>query len=115
MENPIKMDDLGVPLFLETPIYESLSSGDDFLQWCHLKFRFRFTRTIFTILFILLINSLHSQPSQTKKLPGRDASHALFSVAHAANGPSGSPEWGRLGDSFRDTYEVQKEKPMPKN
>ena len=22
MENPIKMDDLGVPLFLETPIYE---------------------------------------------------------------------------------------------
>ena len=24
MENPIKMDDLGVPLFLETPIYASL-------------------------------------------------------------------------------------------
>ena len=23
MENPIKMDDLGVPLFLETPIYEA--------------------------------------------------------------------------------------------
>ena len=23
MENPIKMDDLGVPLFLETPIYSS--------------------------------------------------------------------------------------------
>ena len=23
-ENPIKMDDLGVPLFLETPIYEKL-------------------------------------------------------------------------------------------
>ena len=23
MENPIKMDDLGVPLFLETPIYHS--------------------------------------------------------------------------------------------
>ncbi len=23
MENPIKMDDLGVPLFLETPIYGS--------------------------------------------------------------------------------------------
>ena len=22
MENPIKMDDLGVPLFLETPIYK---------------------------------------------------------------------------------------------
>ena len=22
MENPIKMDDLGVPLFLETPIYQ---------------------------------------------------------------------------------------------
>ena len=24
MENPIKMDDLGVPLFLETPISENL-------------------------------------------------------------------------------------------
>ena len=24
MENPIKMDDLGVPLFLETPIFEQL-------------------------------------------------------------------------------------------
>ena len=23
MENPIKMDDLGVPLFSETPIYDS--------------------------------------------------------------------------------------------
>ena len=28
MENPIKMDDLGVPLFLETPIYTS--SLDEF-------------------------------------------------------------------------------------
>ena len=25
MENPIKMDDLGVPLFLETPIYMYMS------------------------------------------------------------------------------------------
>ena len=25
MENPIKMDDLGVPLFLETPIYNNSS------------------------------------------------------------------------------------------
>ena len=25
MENPIKMDDLGIPLFLETPIYVSPS------------------------------------------------------------------------------------------
>ena len=24
MENPIKMDDLGLPLFLETPIYDWL-------------------------------------------------------------------------------------------
>ena len=24
MENPIKMDDLGIPLFLETPIYLTL-------------------------------------------------------------------------------------------
>ena len=27
-ENPIKMDDLGVPLFLETPIYQSQHSGE---------------------------------------------------------------------------------------
>ena len=27
MENPIKMDDLGVPLFLETPIYRFLGGG----------------------------------------------------------------------------------------
>ena len=26
MENPIKMDDLGVPLFLETPILHNLSN-----------------------------------------------------------------------------------------
>ena len=25
MENPIKMDDLGVPLFLETPIWQELT------------------------------------------------------------------------------------------
>ena len=27
MENAIKMDDLGVPLFLETPIYSKYSKG----------------------------------------------------------------------------------------
>jgi len=27
MENPIKMDDLGVPLFLETPMYFLLNMG----------------------------------------------------------------------------------------
>ena len=27
MENPIKMDDLGVPLFLETPIYNPNQPG----------------------------------------------------------------------------------------
>ncbi len=27
MENPIKMDDLGVPLYLETPIYSNLQSN----------------------------------------------------------------------------------------
>ena len=32
MENPIKMDDLGVPLFLETPIYDKdLPPREDFL------------------------------------------------------------------------------------
>ena len=30
MENPIKMDDLGVPLFLETPMYFSLNSEAGF-------------------------------------------------------------------------------------
>ena len=29
MENPIKMDDSGVPLFLETPIYHHAKSGKD--------------------------------------------------------------------------------------
>ena len=28
MENPIKMDDLGVPLFLETPIYENYATSN---------------------------------------------------------------------------------------
>ena len=39
MENPIKMDDLGVPLFLETPIY--LSSVVPMAVWtplCIAKF-----------------------------------------------------------------------------
>ena len=27
MENPIKMDDLGVPLFLETPIYMAIEAN----------------------------------------------------------------------------------------
>ena len=27
MENPIKMDDLGVPLFLETPLYIYIYTG----------------------------------------------------------------------------------------
>ena len=31
MENPIKMDDLGVPLFLETPIYIYIYSTYHFL------------------------------------------------------------------------------------
>ena len=30
MENPIEMDDLGVPLFLETPIYFQLLNFSDF-------------------------------------------------------------------------------------
>ena len=35
MENPIKMDDLGVPLFLETPISKILVKV---MQRCHLMF-----------------------------------------------------------------------------
>ncbi len=31
MENPIKMDDLGVPLFLETPISTAVTSGNRLL------------------------------------------------------------------------------------
>ena len=34
MENPIKMDDLGVPLFLETPIYIYIII---FLLWIYEK------------------------------------------------------------------------------
>ena len=30
MENPIKIDDLGVPLFLETPIYHMLVLDDNY-------------------------------------------------------------------------------------
>ena len=47
MENPIKMDDLGVPLFLETPIYyvdllgtnELLNSGVHEAHMIRLQFR----------------------------------------------------------------------------
>ena len=43
MKNPIKMDDLGVPLFLETPIYENhLPNYMDFQGiWGYLIFRGR--------------------------------------------------------------------------
>ena len=41
MENPIKMDDLGVPLFLETPIWEepteSLRASDITRRWAFLN------------------------------------------------------------------------------
>ena len=39
MERPIKMDDLGVPLFLETPIYGVgiYTTGDSRCKWVHLK------------------------------------------------------------------------------
>ncbi len=33
MENPIQMDDLGVPLFLETPIYTCLHDNDWMISW----------------------------------------------------------------------------------
>ena len=36
MEKPIKMDDLGVPLFLETPMYFRLKMG---MLHCHVGFR----------------------------------------------------------------------------
>ena len=39
MENPIKMDDLGVPQFLETPIYVLIKivlfEGDEFIETDH--------------------------------------------------------------------------------
>ena len=35
MENPIKMDDLGVPLFLETPMWSFWYHN--FSQWCGIK------------------------------------------------------------------------------
>ena len=45
MENPIKMDDLGVPLFLETPIYPYINQPHSYtschvcpwVPWCHSK------------------------------------------------------------------------------
>ena len=33
MENPIRMDDLGVPLFLETPIYAKKENMKWFILW----------------------------------------------------------------------------------
>ena len=35
MEDPIKMDDLGVPLFLETPIYASWTHESASSQYSH--------------------------------------------------------------------------------
>ena len=32
MENPINVDDLGVPLFSETPIYATMQSSKHFFQ-----------------------------------------------------------------------------------
>ena len=32
MENPIKMDDLGVPLFLETPIYAAAHGNEEIMN-----------------------------------------------------------------------------------
>ena len=46
MENPIKMDDLGVPLFLDTPIYLSFTSSGDFITvgGAHSDLRFAWKR-----------------------------------------------------------------------
>ena len=33
MENPIKMDDLGIPLFLETPMYTTFVFQLCFITW----------------------------------------------------------------------------------
>ena len=38
MENPIKMDDLGVPLFLETTIYRPKKGRDFFFHMDFLRF-----------------------------------------------------------------------------
>ena len=38
MENPMKMDDLGVPLFSETPIYVFIENGKLWVQLSTLSF-----------------------------------------------------------------------------
>ena len=52
MENPIKMDDLGVPLFLETPIFlfKGTKRGKPFLSFQH-TFRDQFLRSVWPFLF----------------------------------------------------------------
>ena len=42
MENPIKMDDLGVPLFLETTIYRPKKGRDFFFHMDFLRFLMKF-------------------------------------------------------------------------
>ena len=47
MENPIKMDDLGVPLFLETPIFFGQVKG------CYFFPRYSMGRTVYSPTFII--------------------------------------------------------------
>ena len=52
MENPIRMDDLGVPIFLETPIYERLTDWFSFCMWyCNYWSRFLISLRCITISF----------------------------------------------------------------
>ena len=47
--NPIKMDDLGVPLFLETPIFKTHNIGSDFFR----EFFFFFSDEAWSFQFFL--------------------------------------------------------------
>ena len=59
MKNPIKMDDLGVPLFLETPIYFRFPNHD--FQNHHVKFVFSHSQMDWTSSFKIRAVSKHNQ------------------------------------------------------
>ena len=61
MENPIKMDDLGVPLFLETPICSSIFHLNTVIRQTYfsLKKLFRFDRPLELRCFCLAIPNRH--------------------------------------------------------
>ena len=84
MENPIKMDDSGLPLFLETPKYQMKYQGAQ--SWCHCWF----VRTILDRLEFCSMDGgrrLHRILSFGDLVP-IITSHVLFLFLRAMNAPS---------------------------